>query len=72
MMPFDFDGDFGSETKWHFQNAFTIDPSQADRAWEKLNVDQLGAEFSHLPQKLHFALIDTLKERRSLDRFRWE
>lgn len=69
-MPFDFSEDFEAEVKWHFHNAFTINPDEADRAWESLNVDQMASEFSHLPRRLHFALLDTLKERRSLDRFR--
>jgi|DeeseametaMP0747_FD_contig_21_3036930_length_322_multi_3_in_0_out_0_1 hypothetical protein len=52
---------------WAFQDCYTIDPSKSMRAWEGLSLNQQGAELGMLPKILHLSLLETLKERQSLD-----
>lgn len=65
-MPFD----FGHKRMqgWFYKGCFTIDPTRGAYAWEKLNANQMGLEIGMLPRTLHFALLDTLKERKTLER----
>ena len=65
-MPFDLQA--SDVHNWFFRDCFTIDPSRGAAAWEKLCVNQMGLEIGMLPQTLHFALIDTLKERKTLEK----
>lgn len=64
-MPFDFSPMRASG--WAYRDCFTIDPSKGAKAWEQLNRNQLGLEIGMLPKTLHDALIDTLKERKTLE-----
>lgn len=64
-MPFDFSPMRSSG--WAYKDCFTIDPSRGAQAWEKLNRNQWGLEIGMLPKTLHDALIDTLKERKTLE-----
>lgn len=62
------DGFLSKHAKWFFADCFTIDPSRGAAAWEKLNANQLGLEVGMLPQTLHTALLETLAERKTLER----
>jgi len=53
---------------WFYRDCFTIDPSRGMKAWEKLSANELGLEIGMLPRILHFALLDTLRERRTLEK----
>jgi len=64
-MPFD---DGGASTDWYYGDCFTIDPGRADIAWQKLNENRLGLEVGMIPSILHYALLDTLRERKSFAR----
>lgn len=44
-----------------FSDAFTLDPSQVDDAWSKLNTNTWAVEFNNLPLLIHTALVNTLK-----------
>jgi len=60
-MPFD-DGDlFKGESI--YSHAYTIDPSEADRAWDVLQTNEWAVEFANLPRILHSALLKTIRER---------
>ena len=67
-MPFDSNGFDDTESEWMYRHAFTIDPGAVEEAWETLTMDEWVYEISQLPKTLHAALIQTLRERRSLDR----
>lgn len=49
-----------------YRSCFTIDPRKGAEAWERLSQNQLGLEIGMLPKTLHDALLETLKERRTL------
>lgn len=66
-MPFD---DFQLRRQgWAYRDCFTIDPTKGAKAWEKLNRNQFGLEIGMLPKMLHDALLETLKERKSLRKY---
>jgi len=64
-MPFDERDSMGG---WFYRECFTIDPLRGMKAWEKLSSNELGLEIGMLPKILHFALLDTLKERKTLEK----
>ena len=64
MLPFDFSPI--SKTGWAYGDCFTIDPTKGAEAWEKLSRNQWGLEIGMLPKTLHDALLDTLRERKTL------
>lgn len=66
FVPFDFPA--FKRTGWAYRNCFTIDPSKGARAWERLNLNQLGLEVGMLPRTLHEALLETLSERHTLEK----
>ena len=55
---------------WHYRNAFTIDPSQVDDAMELLGADECSLMFAMWPKLMHDSMIETLMERKSLERIR--
>ena len=61
MMPFD-DHNFRN-LGGIYRDAFTIDPREADRAWDVLQTNEWAIEFANLPRILHNALLRTIKER---------
>ena len=61
MMPLD-DSNF-SDVGSVYRYAYTIDPREADRAWDVLQTNEWAVEFANLPRILHGALLKTLKER---------
>lgn len=63
-MPFDFSPT--SRSGWDYRGCFTIDPVRGAEAWEKLSRNQWGLELGMLPKTLHDALLDTLRERKTL------
>ena len=69
-MPFDFPA-FG-RSSWAYRDCFTIDPTKGAKAWERLNLNQLGLEVGMLPKTLHDALLETLNERHTLDKIERE
>ncbi len=46
-----------------YDGVVTLDPSEADEAWEKLNADQTLINLAFFPQDIALAFFDTLKER---------
>lgn len=46
-----------------YRYAYTIDPREADRAWDVLQTNEWAVEFANLPRILHNALLKTIKER---------
>ncbi|UXX83920.1 hypothetical protein [Roseovarius pelagicus] len=66
LMPFDFPA--FHKSGWAYRDCYTIDPQKGAWAWEKLNLNQLGLEIGMLPRTLHFALLETLKERKTLEK----
>lgn len=65
-MPLDF-SNFGN-SKWAYRDCFTINPRKGAQAWERLNLNELGLEIGMLPRTLHEALLETLKERRTIEK----
>lgn len=61
MMPLD-DSNFAN-TASVYRYAYTIDPREADRAWDIFQTNEWAVEFGNLPRILHSALLKTLKER---------
>ena len=53
-----------------YRDAFTIDPSQIEEAMDILSADVLAYEIAMLPKIMHDAMIDTLRERNTLERIR--
>lgn len=60
-MPFD-DANFLNAGSM-YRYAYTIDPGEADRAWDVLQANEWAIEFANLPRILHNALLMTIKER---------
>jgi hypothetical protein len=60
-MPFDDGSFFKGESI--YRHAYTIDPSEADRAWDVLKTNEWALEFANLPRILHAALLKTIRER---------
>lgn len=60
-MPFDDWNFFKSESI--FRQVNTIDPGEADRAWDVLQSNEWAIEFANLPRILHVALLKTIRER---------
>ena len=61
MMPFD---DHSFQTSGSiYRYSYTIDPREADRAWDVLQTNEWAIEFANLPRILHDALLKTIKER---------
>lgn len=67
-MPFDFIS--AKRSDWQYKDCFTIDPVKAARAWDVLNTNEAAIRFGLLPKTLHFALVKTLEERKTLERFK--
>lgn len=65
-MPLDTNPFLSDQDAWRYSDSFTIDPAEADRAWRRLNINQMAVDYLNLPRVLHFALIDTIKERDSI------
>jgi hypothetical protein len=61
MMPFD-GHDFDNRASI-YRYSYTIDPHEADRAWDVLQTNEWAVEFANLPRILHSALLKTLRER---------
>lgn len=60
-MPFD-DANF-MEPGGLYRFAYTIDPGEADAAWEVLQSNEWAIDFANLPRILHSALLKTIMER---------
>jgi len=60
-MPFDGPNFVGSGGIYRY--AYTIDPSEAETAWEVLSSNEWAIDFANLPRILHAALLKTIKER---------
>lgn len=58
-----FDGHDFDNTENIYRYAYTIDPREADRAWDVLQTNEWAVEFASLPRILHNALLKTLRER---------
>ena len=58
------------DTEWFYRDAFTIDPSQVEDAMETLATDECVHMFAMWPKLMHEAMIETLKERKTLERIR--
>lgn len=65
-MPLDFSGFRNKD--WAYRDCFTINPRKGAQAWERLNLNEWGLEVGMLPKTLHEALLETLKERRTLEK----
>lgn len=65
MTPFD-SNDLKED--WVYRNAFTIDPSEVDKAWETLTTNEFAARVGMLPKIFHNAMLKTLKESGVLER----
>lgn len=61
-MPFDGGSFDGKGSLYRF--AYTIDPNEAEKAWDVLQSNEWAIEFANLPKLMHQALLKTLKERR--------
>ena len=46
-----------------YRHSYTIDPAEADRAWDVLSSNEWVIEFANLPRLLHSALLKTIRER---------
>lgn len=53
---------------WFYRDCFTIDPTKGAQAWQKLATDQMDFHVGMLPINLHKALLETLQERKVLER----
>ena len=60
----------GVTTGLAHRDFFTLNPRKAALAWERLNSNVLEQEVMMLPRTLHGALLDTLRERKIVDRLK--
>ena len=54
----------GADDRCIFRAVVTLDPSKVVSAWDRLSEDTWALEFESIPHVMHWALLNTLKERR--------